>query len=80
MSPDDLNMNVIQTVVAQMAVQFDTWDVIRHPFFQSRYGDDGPQVNAAAGKFLRNHAPELGLRYEGQAGKDGSASWRRIGR
>lgn len=80
MSPDDLNLNVIQTVVVQLPNQFDTWHVIEHPYFQSKYGNLGPEVNAATGKYLSNHAVELGLRHEGPTGRDGSASWKKIGR
>lgn len=77
MGPRDVPFDVVQTVVVQLPDEFCTWDVLDHPYFTAKVAAE--DARAAVGKFLREHASELGILYQkDRRGRKSSALFRKV--
>jgi hypothetical protein len=82
MRMDDVDVEVLRRVVPDLESSFDTYAVSRHPRVRRAHAAwvDDRNYNAIIGKVLRREAAQLGLRYAGQQGSQGSALWDAVGR
>ena len=74
----DIDGRVVEAVVRQLPVEFDTWDVSGHRDFLRAHAGlvDEYQFHSMVGRYLSRHRTELGLTYLGQTGRKSAARWR----
>ena len=79
MTLEDLDVGVLENVIASLPDVFDTYHVVEHPDFRAAHVHllDRPALNQLAGKVLRRNAPVLRLAYLGPRGRRRSALWQR---
>jgi hypothetical protein len=78
MGPDDVSIDVVRIGVNQLGETFCTWDVLEHLYVREKIAGEG--APAAVGKFLREHASDLGILYQKDGvGRKGSALFKKIG-
>lgn len=79
MTLEDLDVSVLERVIASLPTVFDTYHVVEHPDFQAAHSHllERSAVNQLTGKVLRRNAPALRLAYLGPRGRRRSALWQR---